>query len=362
MKVFTALQHRVTTTEEYQPIDNKFESNHRGHNKSGDTNDNSIIHKHDDEENNPGASNEDDSCPFSSPFSSPPSSPSSSGSNDADDVTQHWLAELLPSDGKLDRSKPSTNTTNTSAPSDKFNSLNDSPLLHQNNVDEDSPATNNNDNLLLEMGRIEPSIDTIIDVDALVKIDPQPVEIVLGKNRNKTPILSWIYKTSGIVLGLLIVLLLPFQLTLNNPDLVSSLLPSTLQQEFKRLQRSTTWRQTRQFACQFTHCPIIANADSYQTRQLMVYSHPETKNALMVEIIILNQSPHSLPFPNVALYFTDTHNRAVAQRVFSPEEYLSGEMQGKTSMPIATPIHLALAIKDPGVTAVNYTVELSPPR
>jgi hypothetical protein len=54
------------------------------------------------------------------------------------------------------------------------------------------------------------------------------------------------------------------------------------------------------------------------------------------------------------LRFTDINGGLVAGRRFQPSEYLAGELAGATFMQPRTPIHVGLAIEDPGESAVNY--------
>ena len=50
----------------------------------------------------------------------------------------------------------------------------------------------------------------------------------------------------------------------------------------------------------------------------------------------------------------DAQGRVVAGRQFRPEEYLAGELSGAGVLERNVPVHVELAIADPGTEAVNY--------
>lgn len=100
--------------------------------------------------------------------------------------------------------------------------------------------------------------------------------------------------------------------------------------------------------------PVMRDIDSMLAQNLVVRSHPEVANALLVDAIIINQAVFVQPFPVLELRFTSLNGNLVAGRRFQPEEYLAGELAGSLLMQPRTPIHVELAIEDPGDDAVNY--------
>ena len=92
----------------------------------------------------------------------------------------------------------------------------------------------------------------------------------------------------------------------------------------------------------------------------MVRSHPKTKSALVVDAMMTNRADFKQPFPLLELQFTDIDGQIVAGRRFSPDEYLAGELTGSQTMPSRQPIHVSLAIIDPGSAAVNYQLQFLP--
>ena len=93
-----------------------------------------------------------------------------------------------------------------------------------------------------------------------------------------------------------------------------------------------------------------------RSRQVVVRSHPEAEDSIVVEAVIINDAPYAQAFPEIEIQFSDMNGRPVAARRFSREEYLSGDMEGEREIPAKTPIRISLNLVDPGRDAVNYIV------
>jgi predicted Zn finger-like uncharacterized protein len=100
--------------------------------------------------------------------------------------------------------------------------------------------------------------------------------------------------------------------------------------------------------------PVMLDLDSMVAKNLVVRSHPEVAGALLVNAVIVNAADYAQPFPVLELRFTGLHGDLVAGRQFKPDEYLAGELLGARMVPRNVPIHIELAIEDPGEAAVNY--------
>ena len=111
-------------------------------------------------------------------------------------------------------------------------------------------------------------------------------------------------------------------------------------------------------ACGFFGCalPEIRAVEAFRTRNLMVRSHPDLQNALVIDAVIVNGAEFPQRFPDLELRFTSVGGQLVAGRTFSPEEYLGGEARPEEAMPVNTPVQVSLEIADPGEDAVNYTL------
>lgn len=134
----------------------------------------------------------------------------------------------------------------------------------------------------------------------------------------------------------------------------------TLYFNFDQWARSPQWRPFYAEACTLLNCqlPKVQNLSSMTTQHLVVRAHPQLQRALMVDTLLLNKADYEQPFPDLLLVFRDLNDRVVANRRFTPVQYLSGELAGQFDMPVKTPVHIALEIADPGPEAVSYAISL----
>ncbi len=107
------------------------------------------------------------------------------------------------------------------------------------------------------------------------------------------------------------------------------------------------------FGCEL---PKIRAVDAFRTRNLMVRSHPDLRNALVIDAVIVNTADFPQRFPDLELRFTSVGGLLVAARIFAPEEYLAGEARPGELVPVNTPVQVSIEIADPGDEAVNYTL------
>ncbi|NIB39133.1 DUF3426 domain-containing protein [Pseudomaricurvus alkylphenolicus] len=130
--------------------------------------------------------------------------------------------------------------------------------------------------------------------------------------------------------------------------------------KFDDLSRQQPYRDWYAAACSLLDCklPSVARPDLVKAYNLVIRSHPEVQNALVIDCILLNSARFEQPFPDFLLKFSDIKGELVANRRFSPNEYLGGEMAGASVMPSGSPIHISLEIVDPGSDAVNYTASI----
>ena len=128
---------------------------------------------------------------------------------------------------------------------------------------------------------------------------------------------------------------------------------------FDKLARYDQLRPLYAQVCEVLGCklPSLYDIEKIKSQNLVVRSHPLVNKALIIDAIVINQATFEQPFPDISLNFSDINNNIVAQRRFTPQEYLSGEAKGLTVMPPNVPVHIALEILDPGKEAVNYTLD-----
>lgn len=179
----------------------------------------------------------------------------------------------------------------------------------------------------------EPSKAEMID-----SIEPEPLEMEF---RQEKPNWNWLWGT-GAALALI------------------AAIAQFAWIKFDDLNRQPPYRDYYQVACNILSCSLPPQIDlsKLKASNLVVRSHPETEQALVVDMVLLNLAQFEQEFPDIQLTFSDIQGKALASRVFRPSEYLAGELAGASRMPIQRPIHLSLDIVDPGNEAVNYKVDV----
>jgi len=127
--------------------------------------------------------------------------------------------------------------------------------------------------------------------------------------------------------------------------------------------QATSVRPFYEFACQWTECQLAeySEIDAIRSDNLVVRSHPELSNGLMVNIVIRNSAEFPQAFPILILSFNTASNELIALREFSPTEYLDPALQNIEMMPVMAPVQIELEIIDPGADAVNYTLAFRRP-
>ncbi len=85
-----------------------------------------------------------------------------------------------------------------------------------------------------------------------------------------------------------------------------------------------------------------------------VRSHPSADKALIVSTTLLNTAAFVQPFPLLTMVFSDINGTKIAQRRFTPREYLSNTVDLDTGMTPDMPVRIDLELVDPGKAAVNY--------
>jgi predicted Zn finger-like uncharacterized protein len=113
--------------------------------------------------------------------------------------------------------------------------------------------------------------------------------------------------------------------------------------------------------CQQVECKAltIRDPDKIELVSRNVYSHPNEKNALMVNVIMKNNADFAQPYPVLQIEFSDIRGATVAARRFLPAEYLSIAAQQQdaeqTRMLLPnTSSNITMEIQDPGKQAMTY--------
>lgn len=113
-----------------------------------------------------------------------------------------------------------------------------------------------------------------------------------------------------------------------------------------------------ELVCKTLSCQVPAYSEiaAIRSDSLVVRSHPQLANGLVINTTIRNTANFPQAFPIMVLSFNSASNDIVALRELAPAEYLSPGLQSFSSMPVMTPVQIDLEIIDPGPDAVNYTL------
>jgi predicted Zn finger-like uncharacterized protein len=131
------------------------------------------------------------------------------------------------------------------------------------------------------------------------------------------------------------------------------------------LSRHENYRQALISSCYYLGCKIDPYSDlnKLTINTFIIQSHPTQPGAVIVDMLIENQAQFRQPYPNIKVRFDDLNGQLVAQRIFSPQEYISRANPRYSPAPknIASgrQAHISFSLVDPGLSAVNYLVELS---
>ncbi|MDA0978710.1 MAG: DUF3426 domain-containing protein, partial [Proteobacteria bacterium] len=112
--------------------------------------------------------------------------------------------------------------------------------------------------------------------------------------------------------------------------------------------------------CDYLGCRVTDFSDpgQLQTKNLVIRSHPDESDALIVDVLLRNSAAYPQRFPGLRLRFYDVRGGVVASRVFEVSEYLGGELRGLKYIPARTEVRLALELVDPGEQAMGYEMDV----
>tara|TARA_B110000879_G_scaffold112947_1_gene150765 strand:+ start:2919 stop:3731 length:813 start_codon:yes stop_codon:yes gene_type:complete len=131
------------------------------------------------------------------------------------------------------------------------------------------------------------------------------------------------------------------------------------------LSRNENYRQPLITSCYYLGCKVApySDLDQLTINTFIIQSHPTQTGAVIVDMLIENKAPFRQPYPRIKVRFDDLQGQLVAQRIFSAEEYIS--QQNPRRQPAVKNIssgrqsHVSFSLVDPGLSAVNYLVELT---
>jgi hypothetical protein len=125
--------------------------------------------------------------------------------------------------------------------------------------------------------------------------------------------------------------------------------------------RSTELQAVMETICQHVNCSALSlrDPDKIELTARNIYTHPNEKNALMIDVTMKNLAAYSQPYPVMNIRFSDLRGNAIASRNFRPEEYLPVDNNKETAqqqalLPPNTSTSLTLEVMDPGKQATTY--------
>jgi len=147
------------------------------------------------------------------------------------------------------------------------------------------------------------------------------------------------------------------------PGIVMLMVAGGLQYAFFNMEifaQRASYRAAYIDACRVLNCevPDYDNLGELRTRELVIRTHPDQQDALIVDVLLLNSAQFRQQFPGLLLRFFDIEGQIVAHRVFAVNEYLGGELRGLRYIPAETEVRLSLELVDPGQSALGYQMDV----
>ena len=132
--------------------------------------------------------------------------------------------------------------------------------------------------------------------------------------------------------------------------------------QFSTWSKNDTMRPVYAEICNVLGCqlPVMRNVGLITAKNSVLRNHPDVEEALIYDALLVNQATFDQPYPLVELTLTTIQGHLVATRRFTPTEYLAGEAATSQMMPALTPVHISLALKDPGAAPLNFKVRFLP--
>jgi len=108
--------------------------------------------------------------------------------------------------------------------------------------------------------------------------------------------------------------------------------------------------------CLQIDCSTIAMRDPKNIELVSrnIYTHPDNKDALKVEVTMKNNAEFAQPYPVMQIYFSDIRGSKVAARRFLPSEYLQVETKKLKLIQPDSKLSFTMEIVDPGKQAKTY--------
>lgn len=109
------------------------------------------------------------------------------------------------------------------------------------------------------------------------------------------------------------------------------------------------------FACEHLPCNLQATQpDSIAVRALSSILRPLADERMRLDAVFVNRSDRPIPFPDVLLELQDLQGQVVADGLFTPTDYVAGDMRPDDLMPPGQPISISINVNRPSADLSNY--------
>jgi len=126
-----------------------------------------------------------------------------------------------------------------------------------------------------------------------------------------------------------------------------------------RLEGYPEVRELLELVCAKAGCtlPPWREPGRFNISSRSVRTHPNSNQALQIQLVFSNTARFAQPFPNLQLQLYDTNETLSAQRVFHPDEYLSESRAGESLIKPAQSVEVDIALEDPGDSITGFKIE-----
>jgi predicted Zn finger-like uncharacterized protein len=88
-----------------------------------------------------------------------------------------------------------------------------------------------------------------------------------------------------------------------------------------------------------------------------IYTHPNIEGVLIVNAVITNSAAFSQPYPVLLISMSNIRGQVIAERYFTPAEYLAAEAVNSPGMEPGKSVPVTLAVMDPGQDAMAFEMD-----
>lgn len=116
-------------------------------------------------------------------------------------------------------------------------------------------------------------------------------------------------------------------------------------------------------ACVPLHCavPLPRDRDVLRVESSSLETDPESPANARLRVAFSNRAERTMAWPHMVLTLTDLRDKALAQRVFTPRDYLAGKALGKPGIAPSQEYEVWLDLNLGGLSAAGYRVALEYP-